>query len=572
MRILLWAISAAAAALGLSTPPQDAPEAVVIFTGDIRGYLSPCGCSDPMIGGVERMAGVVRQLKKEPNSLYVDLGNWIDGFDRQEQLKAEALAETWKTLAPAYLNVSARDRLLGDGYLAAMRSIVGGSVDSSDATSATLPAHPYVRVGSVSVTGVSSAASEALREAVPGARVVLISGSLEAAKQAALIAGPGLYVYSLQGDPPATQTVVGDSTFVTVGDHCRYVGRIELRDGKWTDLRLIELGPEHAGDAEAVQAYRGYLRRVTAENLLAQVPKGNDGSAFVGSEACRSCHEKEFESWSLTKHAEAYKTLQKTGNDRDPECVGCHVVGLDHETGFHSVEKQPAMASVGCESCHGAGSKHAKSPYEAYGVAGEKSCLTCHVPAHSPNFKFKEYWAKIEHGQGRAQARELAEKVRAAGGKGRYALLTQLGNLGENAIGELRLMVLGADRSLSFEALQELVGIKSPHVLPVLIERLKSADEKDVASSILLAFGNHGNPLAYNAVKPYLNAKTTAVRGAAAYALGGLGDPAAIPLLERLLKDSNSSVRWQAKESISKIRSIVRKYPNRLKSKNWWSG
>ena len=86
----MWAISAGAAALGLSTPPQDAPEAVVIFTGDIRGYLSPCGCSDPMIGGVERMAGVVRQLKKEPNSLYVDLGNWLDGFDRQEQLKAEA--------------------------------------------------------------------------------------------------------------------------------------------------------------------------------------------------------------------------------------------------------------------------------------------------------------------------------------------------------------------------------------------------------------------------------------------------------------------------------------------------
>jgi hypothetical protein len=87
MKLLGWALSALAAGLGLTASPPKAPEAVVIFTGDIRGYLSPCGCSDPMIGGIERMAGVVRQLKRQPNSLYVDLGNWLEGFDRQEHGK-----------------------------------------------------------------------------------------------------------------------------------------------------------------------------------------------------------------------------------------------------------------------------------------------------------------------------------------------------------------------------------------------------------------------------------------------------------------------------------------------------
>ena len=397
MKLLGWALSALAAGLGLTVSPPETPDAVVIFTGDIRGYLSPCGCSDPMIGGLERMAGVVRQLQRQPKTIYVDVGNWLEGYDRQEQLKAETLAQAWKTLSPAYLNVSARDAALGGGYLAALRSIAGGAMDSSQIESSALPGSSQVKQGAVTITGVSTASAEALREPADGARVVLVAGSLETAKRAAQVGGAGLYIYSLQGDPPARQTIVGDATFVTVGDHCRYVGRIELVDGKWTGFQLIELGPEHAGDTQAIAAYRGYLKRVTEENLLAGVPRKKGGATFVGSEACRSCHEKEFKSWEGTLHAKAYKTLQKTGNDRDPECVGCHVVGLDHESGFYSFDKQPDMASVGCESCHGAGSKHVQSPYAAYGAAGEKSCMTCHVPAHSPNFSFKEYWEKIKH-------------------------------------------------------------------------------------------------------------------------------------------------------------------------------
>ncbi len=397
MKLLAWALSALVAVFGMTASTPEQPDAVVIFTGDIRGYLSPCGCSAPMVGGIERMVGVVRQLKQQPHSVYVDVGNWLEGYDRQEQLKAETLAETWRTLKPTYLNVSARDRLLGDGYLESMRGVVGGAIDSANEQSAALPGHSYITAGKVSITGVTSPEADALAETVPGARVVLISGSLESAKRAARIGGPGLYIYSLQGDPAAEPIVEDGATFVTVGDHCRFVGRIELRDGKWTGFKLFELGPEYESDSQAVEAYRGYLRRVTAENLLAQVPKAKGGPSFVGSEACRSCHVKEFETWEKSLHAEAYRTLQITGNDRDPECVGCHVVGLNHESGFTPVQETPSMASVGCESCHGAGSKHLADPYSAYKSEGEKACLTCHNPGHSPKFSFAEYWEKIKH-------------------------------------------------------------------------------------------------------------------------------------------------------------------------------
>jgi len=397
MRLLVWSLSAVVAVCGIAASAPKPPDAVIIFTGDIRGYLSPCGCSAPMVGGIERMAGIVRQLKLQPQSIYVDVGNWLEGYDRQEQLKAETLAETWKTLKPTYINVSARDRLLGDGYLESLRGVVGGAIDSANELSAALPGHSYITAGKVSVTGVTSPEADALAETVPGEKVVLISGSLGAARRAARVGGPGLYIYSLQGDPPQNPIAEDGATFVTVGDHCRFVGRIELRDGKWTGFKLFELGPEHESDPNAVDAYRGYLRRVTAENLLAQVPKAKGGPSFVGSEACRSCHVDEFEAWEKSLHGEAYRTLQKTGNDRDPECVGCHVVGLNHESGFTSVQDKPALASVGCESCHGAGSDHVQSPYAAYGKAGEASCMKCHATANSPGFSFAEYWKRIAH-------------------------------------------------------------------------------------------------------------------------------------------------------------------------------
>jgi len=397
MRVLGWSLSVVFAVFAVAASSPDGPDAVVIFTGDIRGYLSPCGCSSPMIGGIERMAGVVRQLKRQPHAIYVDVGNWTEGFDRQEQLKVEALAEAWKSLEPTFLNVSAQDSLLGNAYLESLRGIVGGAMDSSSLQSSTLPGHPYVTAGKVSVTGVSSSDAEALGASVPGARVVLVAGSLEVAKRAAKVGGPGLYIYSLQGDPPSEPTTEDGTTFVTVGDHCRYVGRIELRDGKWVGFKLLELGPEIAPDPTAVAAYRGYLRRVSAENLLERTPRAKGGASFVGTESCKTCHQREYDKWTTTLHAQAYKTLQKTGNDRDPDCVSCHVVGLSHESGFTSIQERPQMAAVGCESCHGAGSKHLADPYAEYKSGGETACLTCHSPSHSPKFSFADYWKKVAH-------------------------------------------------------------------------------------------------------------------------------------------------------------------------------
>jgi hypothetical protein len=47
-----------------STWPKDAkPDAVLVLSGQTFGFLSPCGCSKPQMGGLERRANVVSWFK-----------------------------------------------------------------------------------------------------------------------------------------------------------------------------------------------------------------------------------------------------------------------------------------------------------------------------------------------------------------------------------------------------------------------------------------------------------------------------------------------------------------------------
>ncbi len=405
------------------TPPQEGPDAVLIFTGDIRGYLSPCGCTKPQVGGILRMATVVRALlspsgssegSPSENHYYVDIGNWVTPKGRQDELKAETIAEVLKTLNPAYLNVGPWDARLGSAYLRALNEVVRGRWDSSlwEGEGALANAPGKLLGNRVWIIG-AMPEEEVLRfgghrrrlEEVMGevpssgsSIVLLFAGDLEKAKEVAQrFPQISLILYSSQGEPTREPVVVGNTLLVSPGDKGRYVGRIELRGGRWENLRFISLGPEHSDDPSARNAYRIYTERVSAEKLLEALPRVDSEVGFVGTKVCATCHVREYEIWKRTTHSRALKTLEDTGNDRDPECVGCHVVGLSYRTGFRSREETPELPDVGCESCHGPGAKHSQNYRVRMGKVGEASCKACHVPEHSPNFDFKTYWQKIRH-------------------------------------------------------------------------------------------------------------------------------------------------------------------------------
>ncbi len=170
--------------------------------------------------------------------------------------------------------------------------------------------------------------------------------------------------------------------------------------------------------------------KITAANF---VGVGNFQNVPAAYPNCMSCHatwsnfQTIFNKWKVSGHANIFKTEIDSGGPSyySTSCMKCHTIGYDHNSyvdnhGFDDVARQvgwswsawsppkkgnwdslknkyPTLsqfATIGCESCHGAGGEHAAGgdttkieiPYKPY------VCGTCH----------EEYWRHTTYTQWRA--------------------------------------------------------------------------------------------------------------------------------------------------------------------------
>ncbi|MDI6744103.1 MAG: cytochrome c family protein [Thermodesulfovibrionales bacterium] len=162
---------------------------------------------------------------------------------------------------------------------------------------------------------------------------------------------------------------------------------------------------------------------------LTGISSGNEGKpAYVGSEACKSCHLKEYKSWKNTKLASAIEVLKpgaaveikkKIGINPDKDymadakCLKCHTTGYGSKGGFKSQAETPQLAGVGCEMCHGPGEEYVPVMLKkgrTYGrgeliKAGliidlKAVCMNCHnpnAPIAGKDYKFshKERFKRV---------------------------------------------------------------------------------------------------------------------------------------------------------------------------------
>ncbi|CAD7772185.1 MAG: Cytochrome c554 and c-prime [Candidatus Methanoperedenaceae archaeon GB50] len=116
---------------------------------------------------------------------------------------------------------------------------------------------------------------------------------------------------------------------------------------------------------------------------------------YVGSEACKECHEFEYQNFMrYAKKAMSYEKIVRLKKGLTKEefqrCFQCHTTGYGKPSGFVSVEKTPELKFPGCEVCHGPGSEHIESQsIEDIKKPTLKDCASCHVAERIEAFEYK---------------------------------------------------------------------------------------------------------------------------------------------------------------------------------------
>ena len=221
---------------------------------------------------------------------------------------------------------------------------------------------------------------------------------------------PGIDVVILGHHPGfvAQGRRVNAAVTVASGEQGQNIGMTKLTmDGKKvSDLssETLILMPEVGERADIAKlskdfedAQNALLQKEQQQTQLQdQKKQAPGGDQYVGSETCQSCHKAEYEQWQSTQHAHAFATLQRVQKDATPECVQCHVVGYQRPTGYVNATASGKLQNVGCESCHGFGTRHAMFEHTG-GKVAEAVCLTCHQPANDPGWNYAAKLPRVSH-------------------------------------------------------------------------------------------------------------------------------------------------------------------------------
>jgi len=405
-----------------ATPVQQADTITVFLTGNELGELKPCGCSGGQLGGFDRRAAILNSAPRQ-RRLLVDAGSFVAGDAEQDLIKFNIVIRAFDLLDYDVVNLTEKDieiaRNLGLlSSISSLFSIISAQQVADGNVPAKFTRQLPLRNETVAVTVAAFDAKSAPIEQID--RLFADGTAQRAYNILVLNSCDSGVIGTIAKSAPAVDCLVcpADSdepriisepnsrplTF-SVGRFGRYVCRLQITkaaEGKLKlDFQSLPVQEKLLQEPALVGLYKDYQQLVKEHNLVQKYPRFSlaEGLKFVGSESCRSCHQYEYQQWRTTAHAHAYATLEKVGSQYDPECVLCHVVGMEYESGFISQEQTAHLKDVGCENCHGPGSEHVKTLGKLKTAGPKSTCLNCHTPEKSTEYAGNEaaYLEKIIH-------------------------------------------------------------------------------------------------------------------------------------------------------------------------------
>jgi len=475
-------------------PNWGKPDFVVVLSAQQQGYLLPCGCSRPQVGGLERRYNFIQLLKTEKGwpVVAVDLGDIAQKRGPANLPNVQGLIKYRYSMMAlrdmGYLAVGIGENEAGgswsleeiEGEWAAnspQPAVLAANLKDADrfpflkaVETQTVPG-THLKVGVTSIVGPTVAKNipnQSVQFLIPSSPSIrtqlkkmqeekvdlpillyhgLATGTEEALRCAqAFPEFPIILALTEEDEPPAHPLSVdhpqsGTRNYVfRLGHKGKYIGVLGVyRNGPNFNFKyqLVAMSEEYEtppGKEDThpiLKLMEDYTRELKNKNYLAKygqamhvlqamnpVPDlrnpGDGMPHYIGTEACKKCHEYAYEVWKASPHSHAYQTLvdakRPSLRQYDGECIVCHTVGFGYKTGFTNEQDTPKLVNVGCESCHGPGSLHAKNPEnqewrermnlpwlaarkqgntQAKNQAIEKFCVTCHDIDNDVNWVHK---------------------------------------------------------------------------------------------------------------------------------------------------------------------------------------
>jgi len=425
---------------------------LLIFSGDLRGEIKPCGCAEEgdMGGLLRRLTYIKQKHSLHDNLLYFDLGNNFPEPSEQGDLKIPLIHSALEKMSPEAVLVGPNEWQNGLHWLDSKipyllsnqntklnflnlkithdenrRIIVFGYLSPSlvyqnkNNPSAIFPVNPELL----------SDWKEKIQKNSAPFRILLFRGN---ADEMDLFDKSGMFDLIVAGsnnDDELNQVLKmqGGTRYypmIPTKGQGILTGKLDengkiIPDNQETvpeGLSVSWLRRNIEDDPELLESFRSYDAAVK-ELFFSKLELNKEhlkDSPFVGNQVCAACHLENTAVWKKSRHASAFATLENLGKHFDPECLECHVAGLnpwvasenssesvrkfEGKRGFLSLDLTPHLTDVQCENCHGPARDHlANSKIKPAEHNPASVCVECHQGSHSPLFEFEKYWQKIKH-------------------------------------------------------------------------------------------------------------------------------------------------------------------------------
>jgi len=128
----------------------------------------------------------------------------------------------------------------------------------------------------------------------------------------------------------------------------------------------------------------------SAEQMTKDVPR------YVGSDACKSCHENEYKNFTAyAKKATSFRSIERVRKGLTEEEIKDVIRVIQPVTANRAVssvlKKTPNLKNAGCEVCHGPGEFHVSTggPQHIKRKMKIEDCQVCHTSERVRAFRYK---------------------------------------------------------------------------------------------------------------------------------------------------------------------------------------